>query len=228
MTTSGTTAFALDIADILEEAHELAGLEMRTGYQFRSARRSLDLLLQEWANRGYNLWLIDQQSIANIPATPATVTLAADTVDIIEASITNVSGQALIDYRMRRMSYADYTHISNKQQIGRPTSYAIQRLVSGPVMWIWPLPDTTTYTLKYWRLRRIQDTGSATFTPDVPFRFVPALIAGLAHKLVAKSPEATPIRITFLKQEADQQFQLAAEEDREKSGMFVRPMRAYK
>ena len=223
MTTSGTTSFAPDIAEILEDAHEYAGLELRTGYQWKSARRSFDLLMQEWANRGYNLWLIDDESLT-LSVSTVQVTLATDTIDVVEASITNVGGSTTTDYRMRRIPFVDYTHISNKAQTGRPTSYAVQRLVSGPVLWVWPVPDVSTYTLKYWRLRRVQDSGSASYTPDVPFRFVPALIAGLAHKLAAKQPDANPVRVTFLATEAERQFQLAAEEDREKPSFYIRPM----
>lgn len=223
MTTSGTTAFSLDIAEIIEEAFELAGIELRAGYQFRTARRSLDLLMLEWANRGYNLWLVDEES-ASVATGTIQVALTTSTIDVIEASISITNGSQVTDYRMRRIPYVDYTHIANKQQTGRPTSYAVERLVSGPVIDLWPKTDQA-YTLKYWRLRRIEDTGSAILTPDVPFRFIPALTTGLAHKLACKTPESFD-RIPFLEAEAEKQFALAADEDREKSSFFVRPMRS--
>ncbi len=216
MATSGTTAFAPDFADVIEDAFELAGIEMRSGYQFRTARRSLDLLMIEWANRGYNLWLIDDETTTLISGTP-TKTLTASTIDIIDAEISIAS----VDYRMRRIPYIDYMRLSNKTSTGRPTSYAIDRQIAGPIIYLWPTPDQA-YTLKYWRLRRIEDTGGATYTPDAPFRFLPALIAGLAHKLAAKD-QAAAARVPFLEAEAEKQWQFATDEDRDKSGFYIRP-----
>ena len=216
MATSGTTAFSLDLAEILEEAHELAGLDYRTGWQFKTGRRALDLLLIEWGNRGYNLWAIDQES-TTMTASTATVTLTAATVDVIEANVVVSS----TEYPMRRIPAVDYMKIPNKTSTGRPNSYWIDRQLAGPTMYLWPTPDQA-YTLKYWRLRRLEDTGGATYTPDIPYRFIPALTAGLAYRLAMKNPEAAS-RLASLEAEYEKQWLLASEEDRDKAGFYVRP-----
>ena len=218
MATSGTTAFAPDIIEIIEEAYELAGSELRTGYQLKTARRSLDMLLIEWANRGYNLWLIDQETASTVSGT-ANYTLTASTVDVIEANILASGSNA--EYQLNRISAVDYMHIYDKTTTGRPSRIWVDRQLAGPVAYLWPVPDAI-YTLKYWRLRRVEDSGSSTATPDIPFRFLPALTAGLAHKLAAKIPEAAN-RVPFLEAEFEKQFNLAADEDREKSSLFIRP-----
>lgn len=220
MTTSGTTAFSLDIAEILEEAHERAGVELRTGYQFRTAIRSLNLLMIEWGNRGYNLWLIDQESTSLASGT-TTLALTTSTVDVINMNIVQGSGTSTTDYRIRRVSAEDYMHIANKATTGRPTLVWVDRQLSGPSATFWPVPDQT-YTLKYWRLRRIEDTGTSVATPDVPYRFVPALIAGLAYKLALKTPESMD-RVPGLEADYEKAFAEAAAEDREKSSFYIRP-----
>src|SRR3990167_1919914 len=216
MATSGTATFGPDFGTLFEEAYELAGMEMRTGYQLATAKRSLDLLMLEWANRGYNLWLVDDATVSTTAA-DSTYVLAADTVDVIEALITVDD----TEYRLRRIPAVDYMQISNKATTGRPSSMWINRQLAAPVMTLWPTPDAV-YTITYWRLRRVEDTGSGvTYTPDVPFRFLPALIAGLAHKLAAKSQDSTVMaRVPFLEAESEKQFRLAADEDRGKASFF--------
>lgn len=218
MATSGTTAFAPDIVEIIEEAFELAGSELRSGYQLKSARRSLDLMMIEWQNRGYNLWIVDEESTTCVVST-ASYTLTAATVDVIEANVLPPSENT--EYNLQRISAVDYMHIYDKTTTGRPSRIWVDRQLSGPVAYLWPVPDKA-YTLKYWRLRRIEDSGSSTATPDIPYRFYPALIAGLAHKLASKIPESAS-RVPYLEAEFEKQFALAAEEDREKNTLYIRP-----
>lgn len=219
MASTGTVAFSPDIIEIIEEAYELAGSELRSGYQLETARRSLDMLMIEWSNRGYNLWLIDQESTSTVAST-ATITLTASTIDLIEANVLESGSNS--EYQLQRISAVDYMHIHNKATEGRPTRIWVDRQVSGPVAYLWPVPDKV-YTLKYWRLRRVEDMGGTTYTPDIPYRFLPALTTGLAHKLAAKIPEAAN-RVPFLEAEAEKQFTLASQEDREKNSLFLRPL----
>jgi hypothetical protein len=217
MATSGTSTFSLDIADILEEAHELAGMELRTGYQMRSARRSLDLLMIEWANRGYNLWLVDESSFTTTSGT-TTYNLDLDCVDVIEANLVMSDGT---ERALKRISAADYMRISNKASVAVPSLIWVNRQITRPVANLWQVPDAT-YTVKYWHLRRVEDSSSGVYTPDVPFRFLPAMIAGLAHKLAGKSTEQAH-RTPFLEAEYERQFSFAAAEDRERTSFYIRP-----
>ena len=216
MATSGTTSFELDIATVIEEAFEMAGIEMRSGYQFRTARRSLDMLMIEWANRGYNLWLIDSSTFSCVAGT-VSYNLDTDVVDVIEAVVVEDDQETLL----RRIPAAEYMRISNKTSEGKPSMIWVNRQLSRPVAYLWQVPDST-YTVKYWHIRRIQDSGGADFTPDVPWRFVPALVAGLAHKLAVKEPESAD-RVDMLAMEYEKQFNLAADEDRERTSFYVRP-----
>jgi hypothetical protein len=216
MTTSGTATFNLDIAEIAEEAYERAGLELRSGYDMRTARRSLNLLAAEWSNLGLNLWTIATDSVLLTPGT-ATYTLPADTIDVIEHVIrTNNAGQNT-DLNMQRISVSDYAAIPVKTAPGFPLQIYVNRQIS-PTMTVWPVPDSSQpYTLVYWYLRRIQDTGtSAANTSDIPVRFLPALVSGLAYYIALKNPEASD-RVQMLKSIYEEQFQLAASEDRDRA-----------
>jgi len=220
MTTSGTSTFNLDFAEIAEEAFERAGLELRSGYDMKSARRSLNLLCAEWANLGLNLWTVASGSIVLTPG-QAVYTSAdgvpTEMVDLIEHVLrTNNAGQNT-DITMNRISVSDYANIPTKTVQGRPLQIYVNRQIS-PTLTVWPVPDSsTTYTLVYWYLRRIQDTGaSAANTADIPYRFLPALIAGLAYYVALKNPEAAD-RIQMLKGFYEEQFQLAASEDRDRA-----------
>lgn len=231
MTTTGTTAFNLDLSDIVEEAFERAGLELRSGYDMRTARRSLNLLTIEWANRGINLWTIEQGSIALSSGT-ATYDLPADTIDLLEHVIRTGSGATQTDLTITRISVSTYSSIPNKNAQGRPIQVWVQRNsganypstgVLYPKVTVWPVPDTSTpYTFVYWRLRRVQDAGDGNNTPDIPFRFLPCLVAGLAYYLALKEPEAYQ-RLPALKQIYDDQWDMAAGEDREKAAVRFVP-----
>lgn len=217
MTTSGTTAFNLDLTELVEEAGERAGYEVRTGYEMRTARRSLNLMFTEWANRGINLWTVDTGTIPLVQGTH-TYDLPDATVDLLEHVVRqNVGSQNnQTDINISRISVSTYSTIPNKLTQGRPIQVYIDRLAPTPTITVWPVPDNATYSFVYWRLRRIQDAGGGVNTMDVPFRFVPAMVAGLAYQLALKRPEAMD-RIPMLKSLYDEAFQLAADEDRDKA-----------
>lgn len=217
MATSGTTAFAPDFTEIAEEAWEQAGREMRSGYDLRTARRSMNLLTIEWQNKGINLWTIDSGSVAMV-ADQATYNLPADTVDLLEQVIRTDDGDSSkqADLTISRISASVYAAIPNKLTTGRPIQVWINRQGAQPTITMWPIPSSTDYTFYYWRMRRIEDAGRGVETPDIPFRFLPALIAGLAYQIAMKVPDLAG-RAPMLKQRYDELFMEAAGEDREKS-----------
>ena len=217
MATSGTTAFNLDFTEIAEEAWERAGSEMRSGYDLRTARRSMNLLTIEWQNRGINLWTIDSGTVSLTTGT-SQYTLPADTIDLLEQAIRTNSGNTTkqSDINISRISVSTFSSIPNKLTRGRPIQVWIERLVDAPKINIWPVPDSNDYTFVYWRMRRIEDAGGGIETADMNFRFLPCLVAGLAYNIAMKSPDLAP-RIEMLKADYEFQFGLAAGEDREKS-----------
>ena len=296
MTTSGTTAFNLDLNDLVEEAFERCGRELRTGYDLRTARRSLNLLTIEWANRGINLWTIEQGQIPiNINAGQITYPLPVDTIDLLDQVIRQGVGQNQVDINISRISESTYATIPTKNAYGRPIQVWIDRQggttnatasttldggisssattinvvsanglatqgyiyigselisyqnISGnqllncnrgqggtaavqhatgeqvtvtrvPNVNIWPTGNPgTEYTLVYWLLRRMQDAGTGVTTQDIPFRFIPALVAGLAYHLSVKLPDMDLNRVAGLKMAYEETFQQAADEDREKA-----------
>jgi hypothetical protein len=303
MSTTGTTSFNLDMNDLIEEAFERCGLEVRSGYDFRTARRSLNLLTIEWANRGINLWTVEQGQIV-LNTQQALYALPVDTIDILDASTrTNNGSQSnQTDINLSRISEPTYMTIPNKNTTGRPVQMFVNRqsggvasvaqttLVGGidaddttitlanaanlptqgfvnigsetiayqnivgnqilnawrgqngttaaahltgvdvfnnqlPCINVWPTPNPpgNQYTLVYYRMRRIQDAGTGIRTQDIPFRFIPCMVAGLAYQLSVKIPGVDPGRMPMLKSEYEQQFQLAAEEDREKAAIRFVP-----
>ena len=200
MATSGTATFNLDLNQLVEEAFERCGQELRTGYDLRTARRSLNLLTAEWANRGINLWTIEEGSI-NLTNGTATYNLPADTIDLLDHVIRTGTGQNQQDITISRISADTYISIPAKNATGRPIQVWINRQATQPSINVWPTPNQdNTYTFKYWRLRRIQDAGTGVNTQDIPFRFLPCLVAGLAFYLSMKLPNAGD-RTQFLKQE---------------------------
>ena len=295
--TTGTTGFNLDLNDLIEEAFERCGQELRSGYDFRTARRSLNLLTIEWANRGINLWTIEQ-GIIDLVQGQNTYSLPTDTIDLLEHQIrTNANNQAnQTDITITRISISTYATIPNKLAQGRPIQVWFQRLtgqsnnstytvassvsltattitlsntdnlaaagfiqidneiiyyqyidgntlyncaraqqdttaathaagaavyvVNLPAVTVWPTPEQGSvgspyYQFVYWRLRRIQDAGNGVNVQDIPFRFINCMVAGLAYYLSIKLPGVDPNRVAALKAEYEQQFDLAAAEDRE-------------
>jgi hypothetical protein len=229
MTTSGTNTFNLDLNNLVEEAFERCGSELRTGYDLRTARRSLNLLTIEWANRGINLWTIEQGSIPLVSET-ATYNIPIDTIDLLDHVIRTGSGTNQTDITCSRISVETYLTIPNKNSQGRPIQVWFNKqsgatypdgagtTIKNPTITVWPVPNVdNTYTFVYWRLRRIQDAGEGgTRTQDIPFRFLPCMVAGLAYYLSMKLPDASQ-RIQMLKADYEEQFKLAAEEDRERA-----------
>ena len=231
MATSSTASFDLDLNEIVEEAFERAGSEMRSGYDLKTARRSLNLLFAEWANRGINLWTIEQGT-QTLTADTASYDLPITTVDLIEQVIRTGSATTQNDQYLSRISVSDYATIPNKNSTGKPTLIYIDRnsgatnssaVVQYPTATLWPVPDSVeTYTLVYWRLARILDAGNGVNTMDVPFRFLPALVAGLAYQLALKIPGADA-RLPVLKAMYDKAWMLASDEDRDKTSMYMKP-----
>jgi hypothetical protein len=227
MATSGTSSFNLDLTEIVEEAFERVGSEMRTGYDLRTARRSLNLMFADWANRGINMWTFEQGSIPLVAGT-ATYDLPADTVDLLEHVIRTGAGSASTqaDLTITRISVSTYATIPNKLQQARPIQVWIERL-NTPRITVWPVPDNTQpYTFVYWRLKRIQDAGGGVNTMDMPFRFLPCMVAGLAYYLALKVPGGAE-RLGILKQQYDEAWQLASDEDREKAAVRFVPRQMY-
>ena len=242
VTTSGTNTFNLDLNNLIEEAFERAGVEIRTGYDFRTARRSLNLLTIEWANRGINLWTIEEGTIALTQGT-ITYALPVDTIDLIEHVVRTQTGQEQTDININRISVSTYASIPNKNAQGRPIQVWIDRQsgatypingnepnttnpntgVNPPNINVWPAPDQSNYyTFVYWRMRRMQDAGNGTNTQDIPFRMLPCLVAGLAYYIAMKIPDALP-RLEMLKMSYEEQWQLASGEDREKAPLRLVP-----
>jgi len=304
MATSGIATFNLDLTEIVEEAFERAGSELRSGYDMRTARRSLNLLFADWANRGVNMWTFDQGTINLVPG-QNTYPLPTDTVDLLEHVIRTGAGSASTqaDLTITRISVSTYATIPNKLQQARPIQVWIQRLdgqtssvgttisatitstattiavtsatslpstgfilvgsetigygyISGntlyncvrgqnnttaaahtagdgvyvqnlPAITLWPTPDNSqTYQFIYWRLRRVNDAGGGVNTMDVPFRFLPCMVAGLSYYLALKVPNGAQ-RLDILKQQYDEAWQLASDEDREKASVRFVPRQAY-
>ena len=222
MATSGTTAFNMPFTDIAEEAWERAGRELRSGYDLQTARRSMNLMTIEWQNRGINMWTIDSGTINLVQGTTQ-YTLPADTIDLLEHQIRTNSGNTSTqsDLTISRISVSTYASIPNKLTQGRPIQLYVERLRDAPKVNVWPVPDNNNYVLYYWRMRRIEDAGSGVQTADMNFRFFPCLVAGLAYHISMKVPELAD-RIPMLKAAYDEQFDMAAGEDREKtSARFV-------
>jgi hypothetical protein len=246
MTTSGTNSFNLDLNTLVEEAFERCGLELRSGYDMRTARRSLNLLTIEWANRGINLWTIEQGQIAMTQGT-ITYSLPVDTIDLLDHVIRTQTGIGQTDINISRISVDTYSTIPNKNAQGRPIQVWINRQsgaqypingnqpnttntttgINPPNINVWPCPDQNNfYTFVYWRLRRIQDAGNGINTQDIPFRMLPCLVAGLAYYLAMKLPDALP-RLEMLKAAYEEQWALASSEDREKASLRIAPRQMF-
>jgi hypothetical protein len=295
MSTTGTTAFNLDVNDLIEEAFERCGRELRTGYDFKTARRSLNLLTIEWANKGINLWTVEQGVIPMVTG-QAMYPYPADTIDMMDMVIRQNNGTSnQMDINISRIAEPTYMSLPNKLAQGRPIQVYVNRqsgqenlssalLATGisatdttitltsatglasagfikigtetisypnvngnqllncargqngttaaahlagaaitvqnlPCINVWPTPNApgTQYLFVYYRLRRIQDAGTGIYVQDIPFRFIPCMVAGLAYQLSTKLPDVDPTRIMMLKAAYDESFQLAADEDRDKS-----------
>lgn len=218
MTTSGSRDFNLDVGDMIEEAYERCGLEVRSGYDARTARRSLNLMFAEWANRGLNLWTVTQTTTTLTQGT-STYALAADVVDILEMVLRRDG----TDYEMDRISRSDYMNFPNKTDQGRPSQFYFDRQIS-PVINLWQTPENSTDQIVYYYVRRLEDADSLVNTAGVPFRFYPCMVAGLSYYIAMKR---APDRLQFLKAIYDEEFQRAADEDRDRVSMRLQPSVQY-
>jgi hypothetical protein len=218
MTTSGSRDFNLDVGEIIEEAYERCGLEVRTGYDARTARRSLNLMFADWANRGLNLWTVKQGTIT-LTAGQAQETLTSDVVDILEVTLRR-SGT---DYEVERISRGEYATLPNKTTQGRPSQFYFDRQID-PVINLWSVPENSTDQLIYYYVRRIEDADTLVNTTDMPFRFYPCMVAGLAYYMAMKR---APERVQLLKSVYEEEFQRAADEDEGRTPLKLQPSLSY-
>ena len=214
MAVSGSTDFELDVADYIEEAFERCGLEVRTGYDLKTAKRSLNLLFADWANRGLNQWTIEQRSFT-LTASDGEYVLDNDVVDILSLVVRR-SG---IDYSLDRISRDTYLNIPSKTTTGRPTQFFVDRQIT-PNLKIWPLPENSTDLIVFNALTRLDDADTYVNTIGVPFRFYPALAAGLAYYIAIKK---SPDRIQMLKPIYEEELARAMDEDRDRASFRVAP-----
>lgn len=215
-----------DLAELFEEAFERAGLEMRSGYDLRTVRRSLNMLTLEWQNRGLNLFTIESGTQALTSGT-AEYTMPSDTIDLIEHQLRTGTGTNQIDTALMRVSVSTYAQQTNKNTQGRPTQIYINRGASDVKATVWPVPDSDDYTLFYYRLKGIDGLNAGiSGSAAIPPRFVPALVSGLAYMIAMKKPEALQ-RVVPLKELYEEQFNLAAAEDRERASLHLTPGRPF-
>ena len=218
MTTSSSTDFELDVAEYVEEAFERCGLEVRTGYDLQTAKRSLNILLADWANRGLNQWTIEQRT-QSLTSGTAEYSLGTDVIDILNAVIR----RGTTDFTISRISRDQYINIPVKSTTGRPSQYFLDRQIT-PNLKLWATPENSTDTFVYDALTRIQDADTAKNTMEVPFRFYPCLTAGLAYYLAMKK---APDRIQILKAVYEEEFERASAEDRDRSNLTLTPSSTY-
>ena len=218
MATSGTTDFNLQIDDIVEEAFERCGMRVTNGYMLSSARRSLNILFLEWANRGLNLWTIEE---ATFPLSVGSreLTLSSDTVNVLSAVIRDATQAPSTDITIDRIGREEYLNVPDKTTQARPAQYYVQRANSFKVF-LYPASDSAQYTFVYYRIRRIQDAGGYTNTADVNFRFLPCLVSGLSYHLSLKY---APERTQMLKALYEEDFTRAAQEDRDTASLRLVP-----
>tara|TARA_R100000995_G_C3470794_1_gene118239 strand:- start:636 stop:1331 length:696 start_codon:yes stop_codon:yes gene_type:complete len=228
MATSNSKNFEPDVAEYIEEAFERCGLELRTGYDLKSANRSLNLMLAEWANRGLNQWTIAQKTVTmvkdtteyNIDSTNGTAP-----IDVLDVFIRETVSSETTDLPMSRLSRAEYSHIVNKSSTGKPNQYFINKQIT-PTISVWPAPDkSSTYTVVMNVLTRMDDSDSATNTMEVPFRFYPCLTAGLAYYI---SMKRAPERTAMLKSMYEEEFTRALSQDEDRASFRISPdIRSY-
>jgi len=218
MATSNSRDFDLDVAELVEEAYERCGLQVKTGYDAKTARRSLNLMFADWANRGVNLWTV-QLGTQALTAGTTEYTLTSDVVDLLEVVVRRNN----TDFQVQRISRSDYQNLPNKATTGRPSSIFVDKQVT-PKINVWPAPENSTDVLRYYFIQRIQDADAAIHNLDAPFRFLPCMAAGLAYYLsVKKAPE----RVQLLKSIYEEEFQRASDEDQDRVPTRLTPSLDY-
>ena len=219
MTTSGTYSFSLDIDEVIEEAMEMIGGEPTLGHEPKSARRSINLLLSDWQNRDIMLWTAETSTIS-ITASVTSYALASSSIDVLEAVISRDN----TDIQLARISMQEFLKIPNKKQVGRPTQYAVRHNRDYPEVYLWPLPENSTDTVKVELIRYMQDVNkSAIQTPDISRRFLPCLTAGVAYYMSMKRPNVDMNRIAMIKTEYEERLSRALTEDRERVSLMIKP-----
>mgnify|MGYP003637820240 CR=1 FL=1 len=214
MTLSGTKVFELDVTEYIEEAFERCGLEARSGYDIRTAKRSLNLLLAEWANRGLNRWTIQQTAITVVQGT-GDYNLDPDTIDLLSVVLRRDG----VDYGLERVSRDAYLNIPTKTTQSRPSQFYVDRQIT-PILRLWPVPENSTDVVLFDRLVRMDDAATPADTLQMPFRFYPALAAGLAYYIAIKR---APDRIQFLKAAYEEEMDRAMAEDRDRASFRIQP-----
>lgn len=219
MASSGTYNFSMDIDEVIQEASEMIGGEQTLGHEPKSARRSINLLLQDWQNRGVMLWSVGTSTVSLTTSVTA-YAFSSATVDVLEA----VHNRDNRDIQLERISMEEYMKIPNKGQTGRTTQYAIRNGRDNPTMYLWPIPENSTDTIKVETFTYLQDVNkSAIETADVSRKFLPCLTAGLAYNMAIKRPGVDMQRITMLKTEYEERMLRAMEQDRERTNLFLKP-----
>ena len=218
MATSGSRDFNLDVGEVIEEAYERCGLEVRTGYDARTARRSLNLMFADWANRGLNLWTVKQGTIT-LTQGQAQETLTDDVVDLLDVVVRRNG----TDFEVERISRGEYATLPNKTTQGRTSQCWLNRQID-PVINLWAVPENSTDQLIYYYVRRIQDADALVNTTDMPFRFFPCMVAGLAYYMAMKR---APERVQLLKSVYEEEFQRAADEDQGRTPLKLQPSLSY-
>jgi len=222
MATSGTKTFALDTGEVIEEAYELAGLEARTGYDAATARRSLNVMFADWSNRGINIWTIAQVSLTLTEGT-ASYTLNSYDIDILEAVIRRTVNGTQTDYQMSRVGRMEYLNIPNKTTEARPTEFFVDRQAT-PVLKLWPTPENSTDVFVSYRIQRIDDVTASAQDQQIPSRFIPPMVSGLAYYMALKK---NPERVPMLLQIYEQDLKRAQDEDRGRASLHLVPRATY-
>lgn len=222
MATSGTTSFNLSIDEIVEEAYERIGIRINSGGDIKSARRSLNILFSEWGNRGVHLWKVELDQVALVQG-QANYTVNTDVSDVLEAYISSTSGTpgtTTNDLSLSKIDRSTYAALPNKGTQGQPSQYYVDRQTT-PVIYLYQTPDLSTYTyLKYYVIKRIEDSGAYTNTADVAYRFIPCMCAGLAYYLAIKR---SPQRAELLKLAYEDEMKRALDEDGSRTSLYISP-----
>ena len=223
MATSGTYSFSMDIDEVIQEAMEMIGGEPTLGEEPRSARRSINLLLQDWQNRGIQLWTINTTTVT-VTTSVTAYSLDSHNIDVIEAVVNRDD----TDLQLERISMEEYLKIPRKGQTGRPTQYAVRRELDNSVVHLWPVPENSTDKVKFETVKYFQDVSRSSQTADVSRRFYPCLTAGTAYFMSMKRPGVDMNRIQMLKTEYEERLLRAQEEDKERASMYLTPRLNYK
>jgi len=218
MALSGSTNFEPNVAEFVEEAFERCGLELRTGYDLKTARRSINLMLAEWANRGLNQWTIEQATQTVTEGT-TDYSLNSNIIDILDVVLRRTVNQTQTDISMNRVSRSEYINIPNKTTKARPSQFFLDKL-STPTLKIWPAPENSTDILVFNKIIRMDDADKSTNTMDMPFRFFPCFAAGLAYYISLKR---APERTAQLKALYEEEFRRAADQDEDRASFNIRP-----